>query len=760
MKRRIISTVLVVVMLALTLVGCGYNFTKKDMAENAKFVDGMSKEAFKAALMSLSVVDADFGNLSKTEQRAEKVNDYIYKILEGAVKTTDATLQLTEGEFDANDIIVYTYFATYSYEKTETVDGSENTTTVTEIIYPSKTSSTVTIKLGYSNGTLTAESPAIRDAIIAALGNGANFETYKYDYKGNIVEYIGDKTDVSVYVTYTKTENVTKGEGEAATTTAETTTVKYDKVVLDPSSTDFIVKTLLATEKKDEKDVGKYSFNTKITDALVDDKGTVYDAENPEYADLTDDEKAAKKAELEKDDVKYTDITVHFAYDNTPNTVIKAEYTVTSDIKTDDFVGYTDTKLEIKKDAKIVYNVYPLYYFDVEDLTAENVLTTDGLTKELLADSKLDEALKAASEKAEGEEKSLLEKFTAALEAFEKAEDELEKAEDALNKETTGAKAKYEEAVKKAIEEEKAKVEDQAAKDAITAESDVVKNNSLVVAAKKVLDDAQAAYDKANETLNGKAAEGENAAVPGAKADYETASANLFNKLGDDNNAETTDDATKGMTKVVDAYKESVKDMLIDAYEDAMTTNIGQALWTLMKDSVDVFEVPEKSVKEAYERIYEGHEYTFYTGSHSSSGLSNYKYYSDKGGFKQYLIEKTVGTGKGDFDDAKAYIMDEAKAYVEEIVVIYYIAEIMDLELDKDEIKAATGTGAAKKDMEKTYGKTNILAAAQFNKLFDYFLEVEMTEKDGTEEVKKDENGAKIYKNVKVTTWTEKKTDK
>ncbi len=754
MKRRIISTVLVVVMLALTLVSCGFNFTKEDMSENAKFVDGMTVEAFKAALMSLSVEDADFGNMSKEDQRAQKVNDYIYKVLEGAVKTTDATLQLTDGKIDANDILVYTYFATYTYDKTETVDGTETTTTVTEIVYPSKTASTVTIKLGYSNGTLTAESPAIRDAIVAALANDADFATYKYDYKGNIVEYIGDKTDVSVYVTYTKTENVTEGEGDAATTSAKSTTVKYEKVVLDPASDNFLVKQLLATETKDDKTVGKYSFNTKITTALVDDKGTVYTKDDT----ATDEVNNTAKAEAEKDDVKYTDVTVHFAYENTPNTVIKAEYTVTADISTDDFVGYTDKKLEIKKDAKLVYNVYPLYYFDIEDLTAEQILSNDNLTKGLLKDSKLDEALKAASEKAEGEEKSLLEKFNAALEAFEKAEDDFEKADEALNGETKGAQAKYDEAVKKAIKEEQDKVSTQEEKDKITADSDVVKNNTLVVAAKTALDEATEAYNKANEALNGKAAEGENAAVPGAKADYETASANLFAKLGDDNNAETTDDATKGMEKVVEAYNTSVKDMLISSYEDAMTTNIGKAVWALMKDSVKVTELPEKSVKEAYERIYEGHEYTFYTGSHSSSGLTNYKYYSDKGGFKQYLIEKTVGTGKGDFNDAKNYIMDEAKAYVEEIVVIYYIAEVMDFELDKDEIKAATGTGAAKKDMEKTYGKTNILAAAQFNKLFDYFLEVEMTEnEDGVEEVKKDDNGAKIYKNVKITTWTEKK---
>ena len=752
MKRRIISTVLVVVMLALTLVSCGYNFTKKDMTENAKFVEGMSAQAFKDALLSLSVVDADFGNINKTEQRANKVNDYIYKILEGAVTTTSTSLQLTEGDFDANDILVYTYFVTYTHDKVETVDGEEITTSVTEIIYPSKTASTVTIKLGYSNGTLTAESPAIRDAIKAAIENDADFATYKYDYKGNIVEYVGEKNNVSVYVTYTKTENVTETVDGETTTSAKSTTVKYEKVVLDPESDNFLVQKLLETEKKDGKDVGKYSFNTKISE-LVDDMGTKY-TENP---DATEEENAAAKTEAEKDDVKYTDITVNFAYENTPNTVIKAEYTLTEDLSTDDFVGYTKDKLEIKKDSKIVYNVYPLYYFDVEDLDAKNVLSNDNLTKELLADSKLDEVLETANTKAEGEEKSLLEKFTAALDAFEKAESAYETADKALNDKTTGAQAKYDKTVAEVLKDAKDKATTEEEKNAITAESAVVTGDTLVVAAKKTLDEAIEAFNKAKEDLYGKEAEGENPAVPGAKADYETASENLFKKLGDDESAETVEDAVAGKKKVVDAYVESVEDMLVDAYEEAMTTNIGKAVWALMKDSVNVYELPEKSVKEAYERIYEGHEYKFYTGTHST-GVSNYKWYSDKGGFKQYLVEQTVKTG--DFNAAKDFIMAEAEAYVEEIVVIHYIAQVMDLELDKDEIKAATGTGATKKDMEKTYGETNILAAAQFNKLFDYFLEVEMTEKDGTEEVKKDDSGAKIYKNVKITNWTEKKTDK
>ena len=754
MKRRIISTVLVVVMLALTLVGCGYNFTKKDMTDNARFIDGMTAEAFKAELLKLSVVDADFGNMTKVEQRKEKVADYIYKILEGAVKTSDATLQLTEGEFDKNDILVYTYFATYTYDKTETVDGVETTTTVTEIVYPSKTASTVTIKLGYTNGTLTGESPAIRDAIVAALADSADFATYKYDYKGNLVEYIGDKTNVSVYVTYTKTENVTEtNDAGEEVTSAKTETVKYEKLVLDPASDNFLVQQLLATEKKDEKDVGKYSFNTKITTELVDVNDIVYNEEDflAQNPDATDDDKAAAKADAEKDDIKYKDITVHFAMDNTPNTVIKAEYTVTSDITTDDFIGYTDTKLTIAKDAKIVYNVYPLYYFDVEDLTAENILTNDDLTKNLLADSKLDELLETANTKGEGEEKSLLEKFNAAVEALEKAEDDYEKAEAALNNEKDGAKAKYDATVESVIKTLKEDAANADIKDQINATHEKVLNHELVIAAQKVVTEAEDALKKADEALNGKAAEGENAAVPGAKADSETATANLFAKLGENG------DATNGMTKVEAAYTESVEDMLIATYEEAMTTNIGKAVWALMQEKVDVYELPEKAVKEAYDRMYESYEYTFYTGTHSSSGLSNYKYYSDKGGFKQFLIEKTVGTGKGDFDAAKDFIMTEAKAYVEEMVIVHFVAEALGLELDKEEIKLATGTGATKKDMEKTYGKNNILTAAQFNKLFDFFLEVEMTtNEDGVEEVKKDEFGAKIYKNVKIATWTDK----
>ena len=761
MKKRIISTILVVVMLTLTLVGCGYDFTKKDMAENAAFKDGMSAEAFKAALMSLTVEDAAFGNATETNKRNGKINDYAYKILEGLVKTTDTTLQLKEGDLDANDILYYSYYA--EYEKVTKVEGQEDTTE-TIVVYPSKMTGTpASIKLGYSNETTTAKKDqAIRDAVAAAMTEGSlNFADYAYKTNSDstklIYDYVNADADkqVVVFVTYTETVKVVENE----VSKDQTKTYKYMPLLLDlgeNASNEFLAAALLATQNKSETDstqVGKYKLNTKI-DSIINDNGTAAPDAPAEDADA--DTKAAyetAKAEAEKDDVKYTDITVNFAIESDITKCIEVETTAEKDITGVDV--NEGSNITIPKDAKVTYYIFPVYYFEVKDLTAENIITTDELTKDFAADNKLAEFLKTVTEKADGEDKSLMESFKEALKSYNEAKTAFESADKALNEETKGAKDTYQTKLDAAIKAEKdrlqaladaetdetKKAEYLAQKDAVTADSDVIKNDTTVSAAKKVLDDAQKAYDEANVKLNG-----DNTQTPptvGAEEKKNTALNTLLTKLGED-----------GANKVVENYNKAVYDKLVEEYENEMTTHIGQAVWKLMKDSVKVNNLPEKAVKDAYTRIYEGYEYKFYTGTHSASNSSNYSYYSKNGGFKQYLIDNTVGTGKGDFDDAKDYIMAEAEEYVSEIVVIYYIAEAMDLELDKKEIKEAKGTGAAAKDMAKTYGEMNILAGAQADKLFDYFLEVEMTEGDDGEEVKKTEEGAKIYKNVKVTTWT------
>ena len=879
--------VLVVVMLALMLVSCGYKFTNKDMTENARFKNGMTTADFKSALLKLLVEDAEFGNSDKEDQRNALVQDYIYKVLEGAVKTSDTSLQLKDGEVDYNDIVYYAYYVTYTHEVNkkddkgnDVKDENDNVVkeTVTDFLYVSKMATTTTnIKLGYSNETLKGENAKIRDAIQETIINiNNNFENYAYDVKGNIYDYVGDKKDIQVYVSYTKSYNVevkADDNGTAAqdaddTTTTETKTetktetVKYSLVTLNPDSTDFLIKSLLTTETKDGVTTGKYSFNTKI-DKLVDDNGT----KTPTGDGVTEE---AKKA-AEADDITYTNITVHFApkADNIPNYVIEADYVVETEFTTDDFIGYESTKLTVAKDATLTYYVYPLNYFDVEDLTAEEILTNDSLTKELLDDSKLDELLKAVSEKKEGEDKSVLTVFNEAYTAYDKAKTDFESADEKLNGKKSdatddGAKGDYAdvlvEAVEAAIksmkdaisaedadaEAKKAAIDtlvgtillnaDKTVKAAILDSSkpnDTVKE--LCEAAKKdksdadktAIDDfykgvvegskkstleskstilgsanttytekkndlygtkkaAQAAYDAAVAVaLEAARAEDPNAtdesdavkndenvkaaketldkATIGKEAEYENAKKALFAGIGDltktekDENGEdkTVVDKT-AEERVLEQYVESVKEMKISAYEDEMTINIGKAVWALMNDSVEVYEIPEKALEEIYDRMYEIYEFEFYdpNGTKHSSGVTMYKWYSSRGGFKQYLQDTTKTSS---YDAAKAAIKAEAETYVKEIIVIHFIAEAMGLELDKSEIKEYTGNGY--KAAKEQYGDLNIKAAIQFNKLFDHFLEVEMTENEkGEEEVKKDENGKKIYKNVAIGSYKEAET--
>ena len=795
MKRRIISAALVVVMLLLTLVGCGYDFTKKDMAEYASFKDGMDAAKFKDALKHLTVEDADFGNESKGVQRNAKINDYYYLTLQKS-KGSEA---LTEGDFDGNDVIAFTYYATY------VKDGK------TYFVYPDKTASLVTVKLGYSVPTLNGEDTTISDkgesseakdsgAIISdkniqplaeklkeIFGAGITFDGYAYDYKGNIVEYVGEKTSVSVLVSYTKSD----ANGE--------TSVYYEEIVLNPIDADaakgdaFLAEKLLA--KTDDK--GTYSFNTKI-DSLVDDKGTK--APEDTTAEGYEDDKAAAEA----DDVTYKNITVHVATKNTPNTVVSIAYQPKADLtgvkgyaEAENVIGLKEETITIDKETDVTYHIYPVNYYEVDDLTAENILKTSGLTSSLITDNAYAELLEAVSEKAEGEEKSILTKYNEALETYKKDKDAFEAAEKALNGNESastdaaknGSKKTFADAVEAAItaakkdktDDEKAAIDtivaiimtdgaikadimnseapidaitaafeaakadkDEAGKTAIADVAAKITDDSGVKAAAKTLGDNNKTYNEANEKYNN--------AETGSKKAYDDAYKALTDKIG----TETKDDVTiSAEDRIVSAYTKAVEETLIDSYESAMYTNVGNAVWKLILDSVsvDLNNLPKKAVKDVYKRMYEKHEYDFYSSD------DNYKKYVKDGGFKQYLIDKTVNTdGKNTtatFADAKAKLENDAKDYVAEIVKVYYVAEALDLELTKDEIKDVKKESAYKQ--RKTYyGEINVMAAYQSNKLFDYFLEIERDDKDVPV---KGEGGKWKYSNVAIETWKEATKD-
>ena len=88
MKKRIIGFLLVVVMLALTLASCGYNYSKDDLSQYGSF----NKAAFEEALKAITIADGDF-----TEDptiREQKVYDAIYAEFATKAGTTD---KKTEG---------------------------------------------------------------------------------------------------------------------------------------------------------------------------------------------------------------------------------------------------------------------------------------------------------------------------------------------------------------------------------------------------------------------------------------------------------------------------------------------------------------------------------------------------------------------------------------------------------------------------------------------------------------------------------------
>ena len=800
MKTRIISMILVVVMLTLTLVGCGYDFTKKDMSENAEFAEGYSLEALKAELKNLTVEDADFGNVGETTKRAKKVRDAIYALLLKEVETTTSTSnvpkdQLKEGDFDVNDWFFYSYYATYV--KTTTTDDGETTETI--VIYPSKMStSSVSVQLGYSDQKLSGADVAIRDAFLAAMANEGklNFADWAYktnsDKTVNIYDYVNKDTDkqVYVYVNYSVTEN---------NTTKDYKNVKMLLDLNDGATLGFLANALLATKDVvDDKGTaddtsddevtgvtGKYTLNTEIAE-IIDNKGTT--AEKPaDLAEGADD--AAKEAyntALEaynkslEDDVKYSKITVSYAVESDITKYISATYKTEKEITGVDVEQ--GSNITLPKDTEITYYVYPVYFASVPEATAEVIIKDliETLSKDSLdclenAETEIDAfknaltALNTAKDNLEKDENTYEEKvstFTKALESAVKTLKEKEGA-DATAIDTYAGYINGDD-VKNSLDpvaeittilEAKIAEADETVKAAIAAFKTAIVEDSVIVDASNAVKTAKTKVDTDKKTLDGDPEGADDKAKDGAQKTYDKALEALFAKVGDDANDETIDDAVKGEEKIVADYEKDTYDALAEEYETALKINIGKAIWALMKKSVKVTNTPEKAVKEIYTRMYEEKEYAYYTGTHEDSKESNYKHYAQNGGFKQYLIENTIGAGKGDFDDAKDYLMEEAKKYVEEIVILYFVADQLGYKLDKKQVKEYKKTTEYETYVE-SYGEINMLASYQAEVLYDYLLEVETEEKDGVKEPKLDEaTGARKYLNITVGDYTEKTED-
>ena len=126
------------------------------------------------------------------------------------------------------------------------------------------------------------------------------------------------------------------------------------------------------------------------------------------------------------------------------------------------------------------------------------------------------------------------------------------------------------------------------------------------------------------------------------------------------------------------------------------------------------------------------YKYSFYEGTYTT-GITNYSFY--KGDFDAFLIDKVL-SGKGDKKDVKDALMAQAEITVQEIIVVYLLADVVEEKWDADVALTKSEKKELKKNIENTallykqygisysYNIDDIYHSEQFDKVMDYLLEL------------------------------------
>ena len=766
--KRIISTILVVCMLALALVGCGYSLADDKMTNYATF----SSDKFEELLKKILIEDGDFTTDPAT--REAKVLENIYSAIASAVKT-DAEKE-KEGTPGERDVVYYSYYATAVFEE------------VTAYFYADKmkSGSPASIQLRPGNDFGKDE----LSAKIAALVATHDFSNFAYS---SVSSGKVEEGDVA-FVTFTKTvgtetpvvytnHKITIGkapEGDAKATTLESylsgksiassidkleikdaegkVTETYSSIKINWVSSRETAGTVKEGDKvyvSYTKKVGTDKATTVTNEAVIAGPATPEGETALTIAEYVTGKEIAKtldKLTVTEGDVttEYTNIKVNWRANNADpiGTVVDTPF----DEKTE-VTDSTGTKRDLK-DVELTYYVYPVYYTEIPEYTAEVLidkilgedLTEDSIYEilfvkeitELGEDATEEErdAVKENATKYKTEDnlsiKDLVKKIVAYYDDIKTAQTALDNAEDALDK----AETAYNEAKADLDEAKAAETPDEAK-----------------------IAELEAAFKKADEALNGKADEAEDKKT-GAKANADKAQ-KAYDKIGTDK----TDNIKKllgikgeGQTDTLETvlyknYKIVTYDYLQLLYHEEIKNKLATEVYFFLTENITVGDkLPEKAVKEAYTQLFETIESDFYTGTYDTSKkISNYKQYN--GNFDKFLIDEVnelcaeddgfvkVETVKA----AKAALDKKARESVELLVEVYLAAQtydqvITDKEYDeyKDELEEYYYYYVLyykNFSIEEMLGKTNMMTAAQFNKLMDWLLETEEVKADA------DENG-------------------
>ena len=643
--KRIISLILVVVMSALALVGCGYSYAEDDLTQYVTF----DQTAFEAALKAIQIEDGDFTTDAAT--REKEVLDYINEALAKKADTADKKytgVAIPSAEDLNNNKIYYCYYVT-----TTAKDKDNNDVAITVYASSMKESGAIGIQVGLSD--LDDVSKKVQDAFA-----GLDFENNVYETKtsGTVEE---NKT---AYITYTV-------EYKGAEGTVKETHTNVKVVVADNAEVNGI-HNYVAQQLKTK------SINTTLSDTFVEN-------EADENAKRT---YSGVKVDwvVEKEGVEKT-----FAHTFT---------------ETKNVTATNGNKYDLK-DLELTYHVYPVYYLEVEDLSANAIVKTLSTASTILSN------IKAAAEDTETAEEDkvyfrTLKDCVALLEAYVELEKKVTEAETA----------------KKTAKESEDKLKEAYDK-TVTATADA--KTALDAATDANRADLQAKYDAAvsNEASAKTAYDAAVAATAEKQTALDTAEADADAKLAEVYANANKDDKT-GEELLVEEYKDMTYDNLLVSYNNEIKMALAKEIWAAMKSSTTGIKTddgvtlyPKKAVKEVYDRLYENYEYTFYTGTESTSKQTYYKYYN--GRFEEFLKKQT---GADSFKSAKDAVWADAEKYVADILVVYAVSNAYDKTLDKKAIKEY------KKDPmgdyssnEYYYGETNTIVAYQFDTLLNFFLE-------------------------------------
>ena len=730
--KRIISSILVVVMLVLSLASCGYSFKDDDMTDYATFSDA-DKAAFEAALLQLLIKDGEFK--LDDEIREEKVLENVYAAIAEAIGNATED-QKKEGKPEIRDVVYYTYYAT------ALIDGEVRTFFADKM----KNSSPLSIQLRKNNDYGKDE----LSAKIAALFNNDTFEFVKravYASATSGKAYEGDIAFVS-YSRQEKNEDGTlKDESETFTNTivtigkapegdAKATTLEsylsgksiassIDKIDLVVDGKTYSYSSIKInyvasriyngiTETGDKAYVS-YTIKNKngdnksetVTNELVIVGNAP--AEGATAASLAEyiaakeignyvegslkinktievagenDTKTEKEVEVEYSNVKINWVASECASitDRAVGSVTDVTYEAVGEDEDETKLTDVAGKEHVVNGVEFTYYVYPVYYVETPEYTTELLidkvygedLTADVIYQLIFIQDYLDLDDDATQDDADEINKK--------AENYKSGEQTIEDLVEAIVKYYTDikeAETGYENAVDAKADAEDAYNQAEIAYDAAIAagkdpESDEVK-------------DLKATLDKANEALNGKAGE-EEGKKTGAIADLERAEKNKqdIENAKTENIKKLLDIKGEGDVALRDIIYKNYKVLnyssLQNSYNEEIRMNLAKEInyyldkyITLKGDDI----LPQDAIDEAYEHYYEAYEYMFYNSTDSSTSQSYYSKFD--GNFEAFLIDQVAKDEEDDtittLSAAKAAMVANAEEVIAELVKVYLLAD-------------------------------------------------------------------------------------